>query len=195
MTVLAAAVLLAHAAAAQPAAESTGALKQIGAFEEASGEKLIATMTVEQCVRDAKCWGLVKTMFGRQFGIARTKVDGALPGQFFPDTTTFSLRAAVKGTGHYLYVLCGRDLKKRRPCADKRDLLEKRVFEYAMALALPGGGRPEDLADLETLKVTPQGKLLISRAEGARRGFRQELLDLAVSSLGVEENPVPRALR
>lgn len=193
MTVFAVALLLAHAAAAQT--ESTGAIKQLGSFEEASGEKLIATMTVEQCVRDAKCWGLVKTLFGRQFGIARTKVDGALPGQFFPNASTFSLRAAVKGSGHYLYVLCGPELKKRRPCEGKRDELEKRVFESSMALSLPSDSRPEDLVDLETLKVLGPGKALIARAEGARAGLRQELLDLAISSLGVEENPVPRALR
>ncbi len=195
MTSLALAVLLAHAAAAQPQALDVKALDAAKGFEQASVERLSTSMTVRECARDAKCWSLVKTMFLKNFDINRTRVDAGMPGQFFPGASTFALRAAVKGTGHYLYVLCGADARRQRPCDDKRDELEKRVFEAALALSLPGASRPEDRADLDTLKLSPTGKQLLSELRGARPGAVEELLDAAISSLGVEENPIPRALR
>lgn len=182
------------AGAARLEARSLKTAKTASGFLQGSGAEVFASASPRECVRDAKCWSFVKTIFLKNFDLNREKVDAALPGQFFPDAQTFSLRAAIKGSGHYLWVLCGKG-RSRRPCEDKQARLEKRVFEAAVALSLPGAARPEQRADLDTLVLLPPGKQLISQAQDARPGMMEELLDAAISSLGVEDDPVPRALR
>lgn len=197
---LAAALLIpAGAAGGEPLAPGKAAAQAGGAADGISSDqaKFLSTFTPAGCVKDARCWGLVKTVFQKTFGLNREKVDTALPGQFFPNTTTFALRAAIKGSGHYLYILCGSDLNKRhRPCNDqRRDELEQRVFESAVVYSVPSDYKQADLADPETMKLTPAGKKLLLEINQARPGAVQELLGLAINSLGVEDNPVPKALR
>lgn len=124
-----------------------------------------------ECAANPRCWGIAMAGFAQKAGIAKTEVEGALPGRFFPAAWTFALRKPTTD-GHFLLVQCG---PERRPCEDKRDELERRLIVSRFVTSLPLYEPEETLADPVSWVPTDRGEAVWAEVKQCRKGFLEEV--------------------
>ncbi|MBI3553162.1 MAG: hypothetical protein HY077_11670 [Elusimicrobia bacterium] len=144
----------------------------------AKSARVDAYGTLDDCLKDDRCWGLALTAFSELLPATLTEVEAGGPGQFFPKTLAFAKERADK-EGHFLQVDCLRDDGGRQPCDDKRDALEQRALTVNLFRSLPIEDKPKELYDKKTWEMRPAGAQALAKIKKRRPDVWLQLAKIA----------------
>ena len=161
--VLAAALALAPSPAVAGAVDAAGPTPDLTAPRD--------TMSPCACAANPRCWRVVMLIDAKMTGIHKEEVEKALPNRFFPDTLTFTMRRP-SSDGHFLIVKCG---SARRPCPEKRDVLEARLIKASILESLPLNQPKGAFFDPETFQITDGGEKVFIKLKQCKASLLDEL--------------------
>lgn len=148
--------LLLLAASAARAAETDAAAVAAGA-------------AADRCWTDKRCWERTQAAFGKLFSLHLRELAAALPGRFFPGTTTF-VKERVDDEGHFLRVERIENGSKT-PAPEQRDQLEENVTLLTLLESLPIKQKPGLWFDEGDWAVTPAGHQVVTRLQSRHSEF------------------------